>query len=144
MKKLRPNYRVVIPIAILVLIGIRLMWIEKLPAYLRPGLHLNAYVANTADGTISAIDLVKLAPIAQLRSALIQAACERILRDRKFGASARRQVSLGSWTRTRILSWREFPPGRSLSRSIFPAMGDALTWPLRGQMKCWQSIAPRA
>src|SRR5271170_2558577 len=66
MKKLRPNYRVAIPIAILALIGIRLIWIEQLPAYLRPGLHLNAYVANTADGTISAIDLVKLAPIATI------------------------------------------------------------------------------
>ena len=62
----RLNYRVVIPIAILAALGVRLIWVEKLPAYLRPGLHLNAYIANTGDGTISAIDLVKLAPIATI------------------------------------------------------------------------------
>ncbi|MGA8073858.1 MAG: hypothetical protein WB995_10300, partial [Candidatus Acidiferrales bacterium] len=66
MKKLRVNYRVVVLIAILAAIGVQLIWVEKLPAYLRPGLHLNAYVANAADGTISAIDLVRLAPIATI------------------------------------------------------------------------------
>ncbi|MFZ0970567.1 MAG: hypothetical protein WAN13_20010, partial [Candidatus Acidiferrales bacterium] len=66
MKKRRLNYRVIIPLGILALAGLRLLLLERLPAYLRPGLHLDAYVANTADGTVTAIDLVKLVPVATI------------------------------------------------------------------------------
>ncbi|MFZ0635691.1 MAG: hypothetical protein WAM08_09240, partial [Candidatus Acidiferrales bacterium] len=66
MRKFRLNYRVIVPLIILTLVALRLILLERLPAYLRPGLHLDAYVANTADGTVTAVDLVKLAPAATI------------------------------------------------------------------------------
>jgi hypothetical protein len=34
---------------------------EHRPSMLRPGLHLYAYVANTVDGSVTVVDLVRLA-----------------------------------------------------------------------------------
>ena len=38
--------------------------LEQQPSFLRPGLHLFAYIGNTKDGTLTAIDLIKLSPTA--------------------------------------------------------------------------------
>ena len=62
--KLRPNWRVLFAVAILSIIAIRQIAVELRPSFLRPGLHLCAYVGNTDDGTITVVDLVKLAPVA--------------------------------------------------------------------------------
>lgn len=64
--KIRLNYRLLVIVAILSVLAIREAALEIRPSYLRPGLHLFAYVANTTDGTLSAIDLVKLAPAATI------------------------------------------------------------------------------
>jgi YVTN family beta-propeller protein len=37
---------------------------ERRPTYLRPGVHLDAYVGNLADGTVTVVDLAKLASVA--------------------------------------------------------------------------------
>lgn len=39
---------------------------ERRPTMLRPGVHLYAYVANRGDGTVTVVDLVKLAPVAAI------------------------------------------------------------------------------
>src|ERR1700734_2906691 len=62
--KLRPNWRGLFVVAILSIIAIRQIAVELRPSFLRPGLHLCAYVGNTDDGTITVVDLVKLSPVA--------------------------------------------------------------------------------
>jgi YVTN family beta-propeller protein len=39
---------------------------ERQPTFLRPGLHLYAYAANTGDGTVTAVDLVGLTAVATI------------------------------------------------------------------------------
>jgi hypothetical protein len=62
--KLRFNFRLVFLLIVLAILAIREVVLELRPSFLRPGLHLFAYVGNTADGTVSAIDLIKLASVA--------------------------------------------------------------------------------
>jgi YVTN family beta-propeller protein len=64
--KLRFNYRLVFLLVILAALAIREVALELRPAFLRPGLHLFAYVGNTGDGTVSVIDLIKLSPVATI------------------------------------------------------------------------------
>jgi YVTN family beta-propeller protein len=64
--KHRLNYRLVILVILLTGFAVREVALELRPSFLRPGLHLFAYVGNTADGTLSAIDLVKLSPAATI------------------------------------------------------------------------------
>ena len=64
--KLRFNYRLVFIILLLLAFAIREVALELRPSWLRPGLHLFAYVGNTADGTVSAIDLIKLSTVATI------------------------------------------------------------------------------
>jgi YVTN family beta-propeller protein len=64
--KLRLNYRLVLVITVLGILAVGEVAREIRPSFLRPGLHLFAYVGNTADGTLSAIDLVKLSPAATI------------------------------------------------------------------------------
>ncbi|MGC2329839.1 MAG: hypothetical protein WA581_00145, partial [Candidatus Acidiferrales bacterium] len=64
--KIRLNYRLVILLVFLAVLAVREVALELRPSFLRPGLHLFAYVDNTADGTVTAIDLVKLAPVATI------------------------------------------------------------------------------
>src|ERR1700731_1511301 len=59
------HFRVYFLSAALLVGAIVLLAREHRPSFLRPGLHLNAYVSN-ADGTIAIIDLVKLAPTAHI------------------------------------------------------------------------------
>src|SRR6202021_3509575 len=65
--KLRFNYRLVFIILLLLAFAIREVALELRPSFPRPGLHMFAYVGNTADGTVSAIDLIRLAPVATIQ-----------------------------------------------------------------------------
>lgn len=62
--KIRPNWRLVFLLLLLGGLAIREVAYELRPSFLRSGLHLVAYVGNTADGTVTAVDLVRLATIA--------------------------------------------------------------------------------
>ena len=62
--KVRLNYRLAFLLVVLIVFAVREVALELRPSFLRPGLHLCAYVANTGDGTLTVADLVKLAPIA--------------------------------------------------------------------------------
>ena len=62
----RLDYRFVFIAALLAALGTVEVARELRPSFLRPGLHLFAYVGNTADGTLTAVDLVKLAPAATI------------------------------------------------------------------------------
>src|SRR5580692_7834338 len=62
----RLNYRLVFILIVLIALGAREIILEQLPSFLRPGLHMFAYVGNTGDGTVSVIDLVKLAPVSTI------------------------------------------------------------------------------
>src|ERR1700738_5323732 len=65
MTRRRKNPRAVI-ITIGLLVGaIALLAREHRPSFLRPGLHLNAYI-TTADGNVSIVDLVRLRSIARI------------------------------------------------------------------------------
>ncbi len=64
--KFRVNYRLVILLILLVGLAAREVALELRPSFLRPGLHLFAYVGNTGDGTVTAVDLVKLSPAATI------------------------------------------------------------------------------
>ena len=60
----RLNYRLLVLIVLLGGLAVREVAMELRPSFLRPDLHLFAYVGNTADGTLTVIDLVKLSAIA--------------------------------------------------------------------------------
>ena len=64
--KLRLNWRLVFVLVILAGFATREVALELRPSFLRPDLHLFAYVGNSADGTLTVIDLVKLAPFATI------------------------------------------------------------------------------
>jgi DNA-binding beta-propeller fold protein YncE len=53
------NFRVYFLLAVLLLFSIVILLREHRPSFLRPGLHLNAYVA-TSDGSLSVVDLASL------------------------------------------------------------------------------------
>jgi len=86
--KLRFNYRLVFLLLILAVLAIREVALELRPSFLRPDLHLFAYVGNTADGTVSAIDLVKLSPVATILVGPGPSGLRPTPRVRKFGDSA--------------------------------------------------------
>src|ERR1700693_6544354 len=60
------NSRLILLLLILGALATREVAVELRPSFLRPGLHLMAYVGNTADGTLTVVDLVKLSPVATL------------------------------------------------------------------------------
>src|SRR6266478_2408006 len=62
----RLNYRLIFVLVVLAVSATREVALELRPSFLRPGLHLMAYVGNTADGTLTVTDLVKLSPVATL------------------------------------------------------------------------------
>lgn len=59
------NFRAYILLVILLIVGVTELVREHRPSFLRPGLRLCAYV-STADGSVTVIDLVKLAPVARV------------------------------------------------------------------------------
>src|ERR1700756_2399296 len=64
--RFRVNYRLAFLLVLLFGLGIREVAVELRPSFLRPDLHLFAYVGNVGDGTLSAIDLVRLRPVATI------------------------------------------------------------------------------
>ena len=60
------NRRLIFLLLLLGALAVREILLERGPTFLRPDLHLFAYVGNTVDGTVSAIDLVKLAAVATI------------------------------------------------------------------------------
>src|SRR5437879_3072216 len=59
------NFRVYFLLAALAIGGIVLLLREHRPSFLRPDLHLSAYV-TTADGNVTVVDLVKLKAVARI------------------------------------------------------------------------------
>jgi len=59
------NFRVYFLLVLLAIGGIVLLIREHRPSFLRPDLHLSAYV-TTADGNVTVVDLVKLKPVARI------------------------------------------------------------------------------
>jgi len=59
------NFRVYFLIAALVIAGLVVLLREHRPSFLRPDLHLSAYV-STADGNVTVVDLVKLKTVARI------------------------------------------------------------------------------
>src|SRR5712671_1672457 len=59
------NFRVYFLLATLAIGGIVLLLREHRPSFLRPDLHLSAYV-TTADGHVTVVDLVKLKAVARI------------------------------------------------------------------------------
>jgi YVTN family beta-propeller protein len=62
----RLNYRLVFLSLLLAGVAALLIGREHRPSFLRPGLHLNAYVANAGDGTVSVVDLARLSTVATI------------------------------------------------------------------------------
>jgi YVTN family beta-propeller protein len=58
------NGRIVFVLVLLLLFAGLEMWRERRPTFLRSGLRLNAYIGNIDDGTVTVVDLVRLAPVA--------------------------------------------------------------------------------
>src|ERR1700679_927665 len=61
--KLRVNARFIFLLIVLAGLAFREVALELCPSFLRPGLHLFAYVGNTAEGTLTVVDLVKLSAV---------------------------------------------------------------------------------
>ena len=57
--KIPLNWRFVFLVVLLLALGIREVALELRPSFLRPGLHLFAYVGNTKDGTVTAVKIVR-------------------------------------------------------------------------------------
>jgi len=55
------NFRLILIALVLIGLAAREIALEQRPSFLRPGLKLCAYVANIGDGTVSVVDLVRLA-----------------------------------------------------------------------------------
>ena len=64
--KRRIPYRVLIPLLLLLSLAAGEIAREHRPTFLRPGLHLYAYVGNAGDGTVSVVDLIGLATVATI------------------------------------------------------------------------------
>src|ERR1700733_12006539 len=64
--KSRVNVRLIFVLVALAILAFREVALELRPSFLRPGLHLFAYVGNTADGTLTAVDLVKLSAVSAI------------------------------------------------------------------------------
>src|ERR1700733_14815004 len=65
-RKMVDHWRMIFLVLLLGGLAIREVAYELRPSFLRPGLHLFAYVGNTADGTVTAVDLVKLTSAATI------------------------------------------------------------------------------
>jgi DNA-binding beta-propeller fold protein YncE len=57
------NLRPVVVIALLLIAATCEILRERRPTFIRPGLHMNAYVGNAGDGTVTVVDLIKLASV---------------------------------------------------------------------------------
>src|ERR1700687_6228036 len=59
------NYRAYFLLAVLAIAALVVLLREHRPSFLRPDLHLSAYVSS-ADGNVTVVDLVKLKPVARI------------------------------------------------------------------------------
>jgi len=59
------NFRIYLLLAALAIAGLVVLLREHRPSFLRPDLHLSAYV-TTADGNVTVVDLVKLKAVARI------------------------------------------------------------------------------
>src|SRR5882724_3611250 len=85
--KLRIQPRIVFLGVVLCFFGIIILAREHRPSFLRPGLHLNAYV-STSDGGVTVVDLVKLGAIAHVSVGPgLSGMREHPTRDEIWGAS---------------------------------------------------------
>ena len=66
MRTLRLNSRLLFALAVLLIIAARQVSTEQRPSVLRPGLRLYAYIGNTGDGTVTAVDLASLQAVATI------------------------------------------------------------------------------
>lgn len=66
MARLHLNFRLALAAALLLAGAARQMAQEHRPSVLRPGLRLYAYVGNTGDGTVTAVDLASLQAVATI------------------------------------------------------------------------------
>jgi YVTN family beta-propeller protein len=62
----RLNYRLIAALILIAASAATEILLERRPSILRPGLRLDAFVANTGDGTVSVVDLVRLVQIATI------------------------------------------------------------------------------
>ena len=64
--KIRLNPRLVFALLLLFILAARELAGELRPSFLRPGVHLCAYVGNTGDGTVTVLDLIRLSTVATI------------------------------------------------------------------------------
>ena len=62
----RLNYRLFITTILIVASATFEIAQERRPSFLRPGLRLYAFVANSGDGTVSVVDLIRVSKIATI------------------------------------------------------------------------------
>ncbi len=62
--RLRLNYRLLFLLLLIALLAAREVLLEHRLSWIKPGSHICAYVGNTADGTVSVLDLIRLASVA--------------------------------------------------------------------------------
>jgi YVTN family beta-propeller protein len=60
------NFRVYFVLAVLLLSLVIILLREHRPSFIRPGLHLHAYVSSASDGTVTVVDLISLRAIAKV------------------------------------------------------------------------------
>src|SRR5271170_4967039 len=60
------NFRLIFLLVLLLGLGIREVALDLRPSLVRPDLHLFAYVSNTGDGTVTAVNLVTLSAVATI------------------------------------------------------------------------------
>src|SRR3974377_1650016 len=60
------NFRIYFALAILLTFLVIVLLREHRPSFLRPGLHLRAYVSSSTDGTVTVIDLISLRAVAKV------------------------------------------------------------------------------
>ncbi|HEY2120856.1 MAG TPA: hypothetical protein VGH37_16825 [Candidatus Acidoferrum sp.] len=60
------NFRIYFAVAILFVSLIIVLLREHRPSFLRPGLHLHAYVTSSTDGTVTVVDLISLRAVAKI------------------------------------------------------------------------------
>jgi YVTN family beta-propeller protein len=60
------NFRVYFVLVVLLVALLIVLLREHRPSFLRPGLHLQAYVASASDGTVTVVDLISLHAIAKV------------------------------------------------------------------------------
>jgi len=82
------NFRVYFLLTFLLLFAVILLLREHRPSFLRPGLHLNAYV-STDDGSLTVVDLIRLRAIAKVYAGpALAEILEHPRRDEIWGVSS--------------------------------------------------------